>query len=963
MWHSRTGHISLSKLVHANTRFKLGISGEALSQLTASDCIPCVQGKATRKAIRSAADTQYRATDILGCLHCDLVGPISISTSTKRKQRLPTYGGKLYTLTIVDEFSRFVIVVLLQHKSDVASVLIPLICRLQAKTGRILLRLHTDGGGEFRSNELLSFLIKNGTQYTRTTAETPAHNGVAERMNRTLFEMVRSMMSHASAPNELWGETVLWAAHVHNCMPQPTIDNDIPLQRLYNYKFNLNKLRVFGCDAHVLELDKAQSKIQPRTWTGIFTGFETESNSYRIFNPTTNRTVLTNDVTFHEQSFTECHKLVNQTTETPRLSVIRSQTNHSEIDHPISSPAEPIEQPNQIEGTAEEDDYPEETQEVEDQSLSPEIPILTSRYGRTIKPVSQYGRPDPRDYAALTVTCDNELDELAMMMHAVETTGDEPKTYREAMASGEKKQWLGAMKSEINSLKKQEAWELVPCPRDAKAIKGRWVFKRKLGDQNEVVRYKARFVAKGFLQVYGRDYMETHSPVSHLNSIKLVLAIVAENDMELRQMDFDTAFLNATLTEDVYVEQPDGFVSKSNPTFVCRLIKALYGLKQASREWYLEIDSFLKSLGFNPLICDPCVYIKITAPGRRIILCLYVDDTIAAYHKCDEQEWEASKVAIANRYAIKDLGECRWILNMLVSRNRTERKITLCQQAYVERIVKNFRLDQAKETNNPEKFADLFEVKDKTEPILLSIKRHELYRSIVGALLYAANTTRVDIAHIVGQLSRHVAKPYQHQLDAAKHTLRYLKGTSSLGLLFGGSNTITDSRTATPQHSLTAYSLTAYSDANWGGVSSPDGRKSTTGAIIKYNGNVISWISKQQDTVALSSTEAEYIAMSATAQEMLWYRSWFKEIFDFDLYGAMLMRCDNQSAKALASRNCYRARTKHIDIKYHHIRDHVVNKRILLEWISTDIQEADLLTKQLGTGRFTQLRDKLLTPI
>ena len=932
------------------------MSERTLSQLDASICLSCVQGKTIRKAIKSTADTQYKATDVLGCLHADLVGPISITTNTKEKQRLPTYGGKLYSLTLVDEYSRFAIVELLQHKSDVASVLIPLIRRLQVKTGRTLQRLHTDGGGEFRSNELQVFLLRNRTQYTRTTAETPAHNGVAERMNRTLFEMVRSMMVHASAPNELWGESVLWAAHVHNCMPQRTIDNDVPLQRLYNYKFNLNKLRVFGCDAHVLELTGAQSKIQSRTWTGIFIGFETESNSYRILNPITNRTVLTNDVSFDEQSFTECHKLANQTIdiETHRLSVVAPPINPPDINQVPPASTEPIEQPNETEGTNEENDHPEEVQEVDDPSNVPvETPVLTSRYGRTIKPVSQYGRPDLRDYAYLTIPIEDEIDELAMMLHAVEATGDEPKSYREAMASDEKKQWIGAMKDEVKSLKKQGAWELVPCPRTAKPIKGRWVFKRKLGDKNEVVRYKARFVAKGFLQVYGRDYMETHSPVAHLNSIKLVLAIVAENDMELRQMDFDTPFLNATLAEDVYVEQPDGFVDKSNPHFVCRLIKALYGLKQASREWYLEIDTFLKSLGFNPLICDPCVYIKNTAPNRRIILCLYVDDTIVAYHKCDELEWEASKAAIANRYQIKDLGECRWILNMLICRNRPERKITLCQQAYIERIVKKFCLDQAKIAPNPEKYADLFELKDKMEPIPLSIKQHELYRSIVGALLYAANTTRVDIAHVVGQLSRHVSQPHQHQLDAAKHTLRYLKGTSALGLLFGRSDFST----------IHEHSLIAYSDSNWGGATSSDGRNSTTGAIIKYNGNVISWISKKQDTVALSSTEAEYMAMSVTAQEMLWYRSWFKEIFNFDLHGNMIIRCDNQSAKALASRNCYRARTKHIDIKYHHIRNHVYNNTILLEWVSTEVQEADLLTKQLSTIRFNLLRDKLLSTI
>ena len=499
------------------------------------------------------------------------------------------------------------------------------------------------------------------------------------------------------------------------------------------------------------------------------------------------------------------------------------------------------------------------------------------------------------------------------------------------------------MKEEMVSLKKHGAWALVPRPAGVSPIKARWVFKVKLDSNSKPIRYKARVVAKGFQQVYGLDYHETFAPVAKIKSMKLVLAIAAQFDLELKQLDFDTAFLNASLTEEVYMEQPDGF-QIGGPNLVCKLLKALYGLKQAPYEWNQILHRFMITIGYKAIIADPCVYVKRFPSGRFIILCLYVHDTIAAYHKQDESIWLTDKKKIADQYQIKDLGDCEWILNMRVTRDRRLKQITLCQEAYVNRVLQQYNLDQCNSTINPEPIKDQSLPVDGTELVPLTEAQHSTYRSIVGALQYAASTTRVDIAHAVGTLSRHLATPAQHNLKAAKQCLRYLSGTANYGMIFSGNRS-------------TPHSIIAYTDASWGNDLTD--RKSTTGTIIKYNGNVISWLSKKQPTVATSTTEAEYMALGAAAKEALWYQYWIKEVFNVDtvpvIYG------DNQSANCLSKNDLNHQRTKHIDITHHFLRDHVYNKRIDIQWIPTDKQQADLLTKALDTKQFSKLRDQLIT--
>jgi hypothetical protein len=392
------------------------------------------------------------------------------------------------------------------------------------------------------------------------------------------------------------------------------------------------------------------------------------------------------------------------------------------------------------------------------------------------------------------------------------------------------------------------------------------------------------------------------------------------------------------------MEQPEGF-HQGSPDMVCKLIKSIYGLKQASRNWNQEIDSFMKTINYTPLISDPCVYIKYTQNGL-ILLSLYVDDTIAAYNKEDKRVWERDKEAIASHYAIKDLGECEWILNMKVTRDRAHRTMSLSQEAYINRIISEFQLDNVKSASTPASIGDLYLPIDGSEPQLLD--RHEIikYQSMVGALLYAANITRLDIAFIVGQLCRYTSKPHVHHIHAATRVFRYLSNTRKASLIFGlQSNT-----------NINLINVTAYSDANWG--SDQQSGKSVSGGLIKFNGDIISWHSRRQKSVAQSSAESEYMALAETVKEVLWYRSWIYEVFNLRICSTI--KCDNMASIYLSKNDSIHNRSKHINIRYHLIRDNVRKGRIRVNWVSTHEQEADLLTKALGPKLFTRQADTLL---
>ena len=508
----------------------------------------------------------------------------------------------------------------------------------------------------------------------------------------------------------------------------------------------------------------------------------------------------------------------------------------------------------------------------------------------------------------------------------------EPLTVKQALTSSEKENWQEAMKDEFNSLDANKVWELVPPPNDRKIINSKWVFKCKLKENGLVERYKARLVAQGYSQRQGLDYEETFSPVVRFESVRTVIALAVSEKMKLHQMDVKTAFLNGELTEELFMKQPEGFIEEGKENLVCRLNRSIYGLKQSPRCWNTAFDDHLKSMNFEQTRGDPCLYVS--TQGEPAIIAVYVDDIIIA-GKTNERIVE-SKAALADRFDVKDMGELHYFLGVKIIQDHRKGTIWMGQPLYTENLISNFNMQDAKTCKIPVN-PSIKLTKSNDDSTCIDM---EQYQSGVGKLIYLSTRTRPDIAYAVSSVAKFTSRPTQQHWTAVKHILRYLTGTINYGLLF----TETKSK-----------ECTGYSDADWGG--DVDDRKSTSGYLFKMCGASVSWKSKKQSCVALSTAEAEYMSLTSAAQEAIWLNRLLAELHRKDTSRPAIVYEDNQSAISMTRNPQFHGRSKHIAIKYHFIRDETKKGTIDVRYCRSSDMIADILTKGLYAEQFMKLRE------
>jgi Reverse transcriptase (RNA-dependent DNA polymerase) len=537
-----------------------------------------------------------------------------------------------------------------------------------------------------------------------------------------------------------------------------------------------------------------------------------------------------------------------------------------------------------------------------------------------------------------------KLVELAQAVTsgAAKLEEETPATYREAIECPDAAHWNSAMQAEFDACVKQETWVVVPrtdLPRGANILPVKWVFKQKLNEHGERVQFKARITPKGFKQKHGVDYFEVFAHTGKYKTLRIALALAAARDMEINQLDVPTAFVRADLEEEVYMEMPEGH---REPGMVCHLRKSLYGLKQSPRNWYRLLSSFILTLGWSAAVSDPCLFHRVSSANRLMLLFVFVDDMQGFYETGDSDEWAETRRALCERFETKDLGDSKWMLGMLLTRNRAAKTIQLTQELYITKSLERYGLSECRSARTPmassNALQDLADGAGDPIPELL-------YQEKIGVLLYAAISTRPDIAFVVGKLAQYVKAPLQRHMHAADRVFRYLSGTRTFGLTFGG-----------PSRSSTAVTISAMSDADW--ASDKTDRKSVSGWIAYINGDAVSWQSKKQSAVALSTMESELYAECAATQELQWLRGFMKEIGVH--HAVPILYGDSQSAIAAATNGVRTERSKHIDIKYRFITDVIARGRQTLQWISTHEQQADILTKALPAPQFEKLRKKIM---
>jgi hypothetical protein len=451
----------------------------------------------------------------------------------------------------------------------------------------------------------------------------------------------------------------------------------------------------------------------------------------------------------------------------------------------------------------------------------------------------------------------------------------------------------------------------------------RLVFKAKSDDQNRVSRFKARLVAQGFRQKEGIDYFETFSPVLRAESLRFLLAFAAQNNLEVHNLDVKNAFLQADLEENIYAEIPP-FMDHFNvdrATHVLKLEKSIYGLKQAGRVWNQKFTEEILNLGFRQSDADPCIFIHVTIPN--LILGIFVDDCFVVG---DLKHVADLKLKLCQTFPMHDLGKLTYALGIKITQNNNpnNNSISLCQDAYVNRLLEKFGMSDCREVSTPLPIKAQKEI-DKNKPF----EDINLYQQLIGSLIYLSNITRPDIAYAVSHLARGMSKPTEDHWIQAKRVLRYLKGTPNLALIYSKSKL----------NQPVGYSDSSYAEEV--------NAKSVGGYLYIFANAAITWRSSKQTVVAQSSTEAEYIALAETSNEAAWLRKLMKD-FNMSTTEPILIYEDNQSTIQLAKNPIHSRRTKHIEVHFHVARDYVKRKIITLKYLPTDQMIADALTKSLA---------------
>lgn len=806
-----------------------------------------------------------------------------------------TPRGNRYIMTMVDDFSRYCVVYLLRNKSETADKIIEYTRMIQTQFGRLPKILRTDGGGEYSSATLKKFLSENGILLEQTAPYSPQQNGTAERKNRTLQEMMRCLLCEAGLGKQYWGEAVATANYLLNLLPTAVIKGATPFELWWGKKPNYSHLRVFGSEAYVHVPDEKRRKLDPKAKKMIFIGYAEGRKAYRFLDRYTNRVTISRDARFFE--------LVDVTREKDESGSNSSGcfANKKVLPLPLVD-EEPVAEDNS-ESKSVLVNEAENTSESEPEFKEDEYLRRSERTNKGIPP-----------------------RRLLNEIFYTQSTSDEPQSMQEALSGPDVKEWRKAMKEELESHSKNGTWELVELPAGRTAVGCRWIFKIKRGASNEIVKHKARLVAQGFSQKYGDDFEETFAPVIKQTTLRALLAVASQRNLSLRHLDVKTAYLYGILSEELYMKQPPGFIEKGKEQLVCRLRRSIYGLKQSARCWNQRLHNVLLCLGFAQSETDQCLYVK-AAGKKQIYLLVYVDDILLASQ--DSAEIDRVACALGKEFDITDLGEPSFFLGLEIQRSGGNYSISL--ENYIDKIVARFGLQSAKSARSPME-TGFVSTKDSGK----YFSNNTAYRSLVGALLYVAVCGRPDVAVSASILGRKVCAPTEEDWTAAKRVLRYLKATKSIRL----------------QYNSETQKLVGFSDADWAGDVTT--RRSTTGYVFLYAGGAISWCSRLQHCVTLSSMESEYVALGEATQEAAWLRRLFADMGE-KLDGPTCIMEDNQGCIQFVQSDRISRRSKHIETKEKYIRELCDQGIIHLEYCPTENMAADLLTKPLGAVRIKML--------
>lgn len=849
-------------------------------------CESCLKGKIHRLPYPVSNNVTSRVCEII---HADTCGPME----------KPSIGGSRYFVVFKDEYSKYRQVFFVKTKDEIKSCIKNFISQAENETGNKIKIFRSDNGTEFINKEVREVFQNKGIIHQTSVTFTPEQNGVAERENRILVEAARTML-YAKDPISLWAESVNTAAYVINRTGKSSIEGKSPYELWSSKSYDINNLKIFGTTVYVHIPKEKRHKWDAKGEKGIMVGYGETTKGYRVYFPQKSEVETKRDIVFVNNSpvkpIQQCETInyIEDSVEVPATVEVGAQVEDTSAAG-MSSSQSPTMGSDDSQRTMQSDSEGS----VYEPSDSDECGEVVRR---DVDPKNKRIRKQTVFYNCNNVMLDN----------------CEPKTYREAMNSPDACKWQEAIQRELKTLKNNNTWSICDMPDNEKVISSKWVFKIKRNNSN--IQYKARLVARGFEQNDILNLNDVYAPVAKLSTFRLFLAIATKSKLYVYQMDVTGAFLYGEIEENAYISLPDG--AYDNDKNIVKLNKSLYGLKKSPKYWNEKFNSIMIREGFKRSKCDPCLYSKCN-DSEQIYVLLYVDDMLM--FGSNEEHISNLKSMLNKEFEMKDLGLISEFLGINVKQNLKTNVTELCQKNYLENVLKRFHMYDCKPISTP--MDQNFNCKE-LENDKCKGNIENICREIVGCLMYAASGTRPDICVAVSILSRYQDCASNMLLINLKRVLRYIKHTLNYRLVYKCDDS----------------NLVGFCDADWGGDLRD--RKSTTGYCFMYSNCLISWCSKKQSTVSLSSAESEYVAMSMAGSEACWIAN---VLCDFNVSNVCpaIMHCDNQAAITIANTNSVK-RLKHIDIKYHYIRELIENKKICIQYVTTRDQIADMLTKSLN---------------
>ncbi|SDA02957.1 BZ3500_MvSof-1268-A1-R1_Chr11-1g03235 [Microbotryum saponariae] len=956
LWHQRLGHLSWGRLVELakSGDISLDISAVTRDQLRLLDqCDACCSGKAVSAPSREAA--HHPADAPFARVFADVWGPSPV----------PALSGVRYLCGITDEYSRFRWVRGIRLKSEASSVLKGFVAMSKIQyAGPGVATLRTDRGGEFVNNDLRDWLAERGIFHELSTAYEHGQMGIQERSWRTIFNSVRAWLHRSGLPSSLWEEAAQAAIYVINLLPSSPLQQRTPDAVLHaaagpvtsTRRPRIDRVKTWGCAAQVpFAPEQRSNKLAPRSRLCYFVGYSLRSKAWRFYDPVGNKVFESSQAKFFEDRFFPAAANPVPTVVAPAVLSYPSAPRRvpppdlPPDDDDTVNPAGVAPAVAAAPAVAPAAAVPPAAGPVD--VVAPPVPpsLVFSNPGPANAPPvgdrSTRARRPP-DYlgfaraahdlefaahASVSIEDFDEDDPEVQLYSYEEATAflakvdkDDAPSVRAALAGPFRDYWLAAMATEEGALAaKQTFSKPLRPPHGAIIIGSMWVLMVKRDAEGKIVKYKARLVARGDMQRRRGEQIDSFSPTGRAASHRLLLALAVENEWETRQFDVSSAYLNGNLGgTEIYMRLPSGQV--------VRLQRALYGLVQAGREWYKVFTEWILSIGFTRTDSDHAVFIR-REGDKRCFLSIHVDDGLLT----GDGDLDGVLTQLKARFEARSTDEASFFLGQSIIREGKTGAAIVTQSHFVDAILEEYNMANASPRPTPLAAPSTLRNRVNSDFDPASIP----YRAIVGKLLYLSGTTRPDIAFAVSKAARFCNNFEAEHWEALKHILRYLVGTRNFGIRY--------QKTHQPMSAI----LEGFVDADHG--ADPVTRRSVSGYVFTCAGGAISWIAKRQTLVTLSSTEAEYVAMSYAAREGIWLRRLLADL-GFEQTSPTRLRGDNQSAITLAKHPAFHARTKHIGIHFHFIRDHIAEGTIEMVWVPTGTMAADVLTKGLGTQKHYQ---------